>query len=113
VSWLKSPRSSFYRHLADYQTVSEPVALELRQTTGDIYLHAQIFTGFMYVAAALCMCGLRGWKIGQIEQLALEQEERPEDIDAATTEALETQAASSALKSKGNVMRRMMMWKKV
>lgn len=86
--------------------------MELRQTTGNIYLHAQIFTGFMYVAAALCMCGLRGWKVGQVEQLASEQEMKPEDIDAAAVEPLQGQVASFAL-SKSNVMRRMITWKKV
>lgn len=66
----------------------------------------------MYVAAALCMCGLRGWKIGQIEQVAIEQEQKPEDMDAAAAASLEGQVASSPL-SKSHVMRRMIMWKKV
>ncbi|KAI4204044.1 MAG: hypothetical protein LQ350_001437 [Teloschistes chrysophthalmus] len=30
-------------------TFAEPIALELRQSTGNIYLHAQIFTGFMSI----------------------------------------------------------------
>lgn len=66
----------------------------------------------MYLAAALCMCGLRGWKIGQIEQLAIEEEKKPKDFDAIAAEPLEGQVASSAL-SKSNVMRRMIIWKKV
>lgn len=52
---------------ADYRVVPEPIGLKLRQKSGDIYLHAQLFTGFMYVAAALCMLLLRGWKIHQLE----------------------------------------------
>jgi hypothetical protein len=41
-------------------TFAEPIGLQLRTTSGDIYLHAQIFTGFMYIGAALCMCKYLG-----------------------------------------------------
>lgn len=34
-------------------TFSEPIGLELRASSGNIYLHAQVFTGFMYIGAAL------------------------------------------------------------
>jgi MFS family permease len=47
-------------------TFSEPIALEIVAGTGE-YIGAQVFTGFMYVAAAICMLGLRGWKIGEVE----------------------------------------------
>lgn len=47
-------------------TFSEPIALEIVAGTGK-YIGAQVFTGFMYVAAAICMLGLRGWKIGEVE----------------------------------------------
>ncbi|PLB53946.1 monocarboxylate transporter [Aspergillus steynii IBT 23096] len=40
-------------------TFSEPVALEIFQGTGS-YLGTQLFTGFMYVAAAGCLLVLRG-----------------------------------------------------
>lgn len=43
-------------------TFSEPVALEIFSGTGS-YLGTQLFTGFMYIAAAVCMLALRGWKI--------------------------------------------------
>ncbi|KAM0723071.1 hypothetical protein Q7P37_001271 [Cladosporium fusiforme] len=48
-------------------TFSEPIALQIVDGTGG-YISAQVFTGFMYVAAALCMLGLRGWKIGEVEE---------------------------------------------
>jgi hypothetical protein len=48
-------------------TFSEPVALEIVAGTGH-YVGAQLFTGFMYVTAAICMLGLRGWKIGEVEE---------------------------------------------
>ncbi len=61
-------------------TFAEPIGLELRRTSGDIYLHAQIFTGFMYIAAALCMWLLRAWKIGELERTARTKEEREQEL---------------------------------
>lgn len=113
MSCLSTSRPLANQILANKHIVSEAVALELRQTTGNIYIRAQIFTGFMYVAAALCMWGLRGWKIGQIEQTAMQQGKVVKDIVAAVAEPPEGQAASSALKLRSNVVKRMIMWKKV
>lgn len=48
-------------------TFSEPIALEIVGGTGK-YIGAQLFTGFMYVAAAICLLALRGWKIGEVEE---------------------------------------------
>ncbi|KAI9896623.1 hypothetical protein N3K66_008795 [Trichothecium roseum] len=45
-------------------TFSEPIALEIVSGTGS-YLGAQLFTGLVYIAAALCMTLLRGWKMNQ------------------------------------------------
>ena len=51
-------------------TFSEPIALEIVAGTGGAYLGTQLFTGFMYVVAAAAMLLLRGWKIGEREELA-------------------------------------------
>jgi len=52
-------------------TVSEAIALELR-TGGPhasvSYLHVQLFTGFVYIGASLCLWLVRGWKIGELER---------------------------------------------
>jgi len=94
--------------------VSEPVALELRRQSGNIYLRVQIFTGFMYLAAALCMWGLRGWKIGQIERIAAAQEKKPDDIDIAATNPLEKSGVGPmSTQSTSHVLKRLVMWKKV
>lgn len=47
-------------------TVAEPIALLLRDNNSinRVYLHVQIFTGLMYVAAAVCLWIVRGWKVG-------------------------------------------------
>jgi MFS family permease len=52
-------------------TVSQPIALQLRSLGQRewVYLRPQIFTGFMYVGGALCLLVLRGWKIGQVEEV--------------------------------------------
>ncbi|CAG8918133.1 unnamed protein product [Penicillium salamii] len=51
-------------------TVSEAIALQLRSSSGagTSYLRVQLFTGFMYIAAALCLWLVRGWKVGEIER---------------------------------------------
>jgi hypothetical protein len=47
-------------------TFAEPIALAITQHTGQ-YLGAQLFTGFMYLAAAICVWTLKVWKIGELE----------------------------------------------
>ncbi|KKK18844.1 hypothetical protein P175DRAFT_0535272 [Aspergillus ochraceoroseus IBT 24754] len=56
-------------------TVAEPIALVLRDNNSKdkIYLHVQIFTGLMYVAASLCLWLVRGWKVGEDARLELEK----------------------------------------
>ncbi|KAL9600113.1 MAG: hypothetical protein Q9219_003369 [cf. Caloplaca sp. 3 TL-2023] len=97
--------------IVDRLAVAEPIALELRQRTGNIYLHAQIFTGLMYVAAALCMWFLRAWKIGQIEGMAVAAGKSPAEIDALAVEPSGQSASTRALRS--NIFRRLCSWKRV
>jgi MFS family permease len=55
-------------------TVAEPIALLLRNNKAEdhVYLHVQIFTGLMYIAAAACLWLVRGWKVG--ENMRVKQE---------------------------------------
>ncbi|RDW94131.1 uncharacterized protein DSM5745_01453 [Aspergillus mulundensis] len=55
-------------------TVAEPIALLLRDNDSvkRVYLHVQIFTGLMYIAAAVCLWVVRGWKVG--DNLRVKQE---------------------------------------
>nr|POE50148.1 putative transporter mch2 [Quercus suber] len=63
-------------------TFSEPIGLEIVEQTGS-YLGAQLFVGFMYVAATACLVLLRGWKIGEMEELArLKGHSTDDEIDA-------------------------------
>ena len=52
-------------------TVSEAIALLLRSPKADggtSYLRVQIFTGFMYIGASLCLWVVRGWKVRELQQ---------------------------------------------
>jgi MFS family permease len=117
-------------------TVAEAIALELRDQGQRhwVYLPPQLFTAFMYVAGALCLWVLRGWKIGQlevIERRLAEQGKRHESIqqaigmkendasagshlDGGVIERLGTQdeVRQSAWETKA-LLRRMMTWKRV
>jgi MFS family permease len=50
-------------------TTAEAIALELRRrnTTSWIYLPPQIYTAIMYIAGAVCLWIVRGWKVGEME----------------------------------------------
>lgn len=91
------------------------MALKLRQDHGNIYLHAQVFVGLMYVSASICMWALRAWKIGQMEQIAAEQGKAVEEVDVVSIEP-STAALSAASRSKlaeVSVIRRLFQWKRV
>lgn len=53
-------------------TFSEAMALEIVNKSSSKYLGAQLFAGFMYIGAALCLWPVRIWKIGDDERGALE-----------------------------------------
>ena len=56
--------------------VAKSIALALRRSTGDIYLDAQIFTGFMFIGASICTLFLRSWKIGKAQEEARAKRQR-------------------------------------
>lgn len=95
--------------------VSEPIALNLRENSENIYLYAQIFAAFMYVGAASCIWLLRAWKVGQLERIALEQEKTPTEVDVLSTEPAEGLKTPSerSLVVRSSIARRLIAWKKV
>lgn len=90
---------------ADIRLVSEAIGLKLRQKSGNIYLHAQVFTGFMYVAAAICMWLLRAWKIAEVDELASHNEKKPP--------ALNLGGGHVDCEPKSPLIRRLLLWKRV
>ena len=60
-------------------TVAEPTALELRRPGPSPYLNTQIFVAMMYSGAALCLCLVRGWRVGEIERIENELQKKGAD----------------------------------
>ncbi|KAG4441209.1 hypothetical protein IFR05_003327 [Cadophora sp. M221] len=97
-------------------TFSEPIGLEMRQDSGDIYLHAQLFTGFMYIGAALCMWFLRAWKIQELARLKESKEQRERDIrddDAVVRPNLSRNASRISVKDTVKVAKGLWSWQRV
>ena len=94
-------------------TFSEAIALELRRPSGDIYLDAQVYTGFAYIAAALCAWGVRAWKVGQLECLAAEQGRPGEEVDVSEARTIERTVTQESKKYRSSFVRRMFIWKRV
>ena len=98
--------------LINHCQVAEPIALELRQPTQNIYLHTQIFTGLMYIAAALCMWFLRAWKMGEIEIIAAAEGKSTAEISVGATEPIDKSPKGQAEPTSG-VLGRLFAWRKV
>ncbi|KAI1035707.1 hypothetical protein LB504_005704 [Fusarium proliferatum] len=64
---LASALSCLWVAMAAPSTFSAPIALEIYTGTGS-YLGAQLFTGFMYLAASFCVLGIRQWKINSLRR---------------------------------------------
>ncbi len=62
------------------------MALKLRQDSGNIYLHTQFYAGSIYIAASICVLVLRAWKIEEIEQIAVEEEDVAKARNQSSTE---------------------------
>ena len=105
-------------------TFSEPIALELRRKGGNwIFLNAQIFTAMVYFGGALCIWVVRGWKVGELEELDRQLERKglnPADMAIAEkhAEANHDEAMKSAILSERawqprDLLRRMWLWRRV
>lgn len=80
IKRLPSALSLMWLVLVLPTTFSEPIGLQLRQTTGAVYLHAQIFCGMVYIGAAICAWLLRAWKIRELEKEKVDAETREREI---------------------------------
>ena len=103
-------------------TVAEPIALELRKSHGNyIFLNAQIFTAVMYVGGALSLWVVRGWKVGELEELERrlqakgmsENEVETLEMKAVVDEdeALTSPSVNPASWQPRDLARRMLAWK--
>jgi hypothetical protein len=89
--------------------VSEAIGLEIVAHNGGSYTGAILFTGFMYLGAAICLWLVRAWKIGELEEEASVKEKTGLeliDIDASD------RRPSLGFK-RSPFLKRMVMWQKV
>lgn len=92
-------------------TFSEPIALQIFGLTGN-YLGTQIFVGTSYMGAALCMLLLRGWKVGELnEMLRIKHSKEAEVEGVGSTSEAATEAARVA--GRRAMWRRFADWRKV
>jgi MFS family permease len=115
-------------------TVAEAIALELRHQNQEqwVYLPPQIFTACMYVGGALCLWVVRGWKIGQLEEVERRLKEDERRSRGSVLNALEKRTGQGEAGAGGEIervatqdevrkvgwqgkdlVRRMMKWQKV
>jgi len=95
-------------------TFSEPIALEIVAFNSGKYLGAQLFTGFMYIAAAACMVALRGWKIGEIQAIADQKGMSASEINAVAVEKEDPQTKAAGRRlGRRKLLANMLKWKKV
>ena len=80
VQMLPSALSIVWIVLVLPTTFSEPIGLQLRRDSGNIYLDAQLFAGFMYLGGAICMWFLRAWKIAELEKGAKSREHGDQEV---------------------------------
>ncbi|EME50080.1 hypothetical protein DOTSEDRAFT_68815 [Dothistroma septosporum NZE10] len=93
-------------------TFSEPIALEIVGGTGS-YIGAQLFVGFMYIAAAVCLLFLRGWKIGEVDEVARLKGQRADDVDAVAVENDEDVAQTARVAGRRRITTDFWKWRKV
>ncbi|KXS93828.1 hypothetical protein AC579_10627 [Pseudocercospora musae] len=93
-------------------TFSEPIALEIVGGTGS-YLGAQLFVAFMYIAAAMCLVFLRGWKIGEVDAIADFKGESADMVDAVAAENDEVLAEQARKAGRKRIMVNFWKWRRV
>lgn len=95
-------------------TFSEPIALEIVGGTGS-YRGTQLFTGFMYIAAALCLVVLRGWKIGEMEFLESRKGEGEEEgeVDPVGVETDDEEGERAKVAGRKGMLAKCWKWRKV
>ncbi|KAB8215625.1 major facilitator superfamily domain-containing protein [Aspergillus novoparasiticus] len=82
-------------------TVSEAIALVLRDNNSNdsVYLRVQIFTGFMYIGASLCLWVVRGWKVEYINR---EAQLKSSTAMSANNDGVKVASSHGAGDEKGN-----------
>ncbi|OLN97969.1 putative transporter MCH2 [Colletotrichum chlorophyti] len=80
IQLLPSALSIFWIILVIPATFAQPIALAIKGSGIDAYLNVQLFTGFMYIAAFISIWFLRVWKIRELENATLSDEQQEEAL---------------------------------
>jgi len=94
---------------ADNEIVSEAIGLEIVSHSGGTYTGAILFTGFMYVGAAVCLWFVRAWKIGELEEEASMKEKTESEL----TDVNASDGRASLGFKRSPFLKRMIVWQKV
>ncbi|KAH8807129.1 MFS transporter, MCP family, solute carrier family 16, member 7 [Xylogone sp. PMI_703] len=105
-------------------TFAEAIAFKIRRPEAQhwSYIGPELFTSFMYFAAALCLWLIRAWKVGQIEAVEIwhrEEQIRQSNMLAdkvASAGAIQLQYVTTEPRARPrwdskDVLRRMIVWK--
>lgn len=83
---------------------------------GGSYTGAILFTGFMYLGAAVLLWLVRAWKIGELEEKAAAEQADARRIDPVSEGIIGNQddnAPTTGSSSKTSFAKRLVMWRRV
>lgn len=93
-------------------TFSEPIGLQIVAYNGGSYTGAILFTGWMYIAAACVLWGVRAWKIGDVEEKAAFAGKSTSDVDPVAVTCQPSGGVPPGFK-KSPFLKRLLMWQRV
>ena len=94
--------------------VSEPIGLEIVALNGGSYTGAILFTGWMYIGAAVFLWLVRAWQIGEIEEKAAASAENEGGVDLVSSSNPTLAENTAPVKFRRSpFMKRIFMWQKV
>ncbi|KZM21223.1 transmembrane transport [Ascochyta rabiei] len=93
-------------------TFSEPIGLEIVAHNGGSYTGAILFTGWMYIAAACVLWGVRAWKIGDVEEKAAIAGKSASDVDPVAVASEGSDGVPEGFK-KSPFLKRLVKWQMV
>ncbi|KAL6702604.1 hypothetical protein ACN47E_001304 [Coniothyrium glycines] len=93
-------------------TFSEPIGLEIVAFNNQSYTGAILFTGWMYIGAAVCLWLVRAWKIGEMEESAIEEGKSETDAHLGICSPPEQGSVSRDFR-RSPFVKRIFVWRKV
>jgi MFS family permease len=97
---------------ANIRVVSEAIGLEIVAFNNGSYTGAILFTGWMYIGAAVCLWLVRAWKIGEMQEKAAAAGKNESELDPIPAVADDATPAPMKFR-KSSFVKRMFMWQKV